>query len=398
MGAPDASPGIACPAVGLPASACANGFVDGTFGFKQTSFANLDDLQGIRAFIDRGGFFHVVGTSMNTLRPWVVYLTNSSGTWTKEIVAQPLGRPMDTVNAAHLGVDACGHPSVLFLRRFLPAGQQAFDTRAFLATRANGVWTDAEIPVPTSASDATPSSHVSSADLAVEPNGTLHIVAVPQDFAIPVVLTRTTGGNSFSVDRLVNGASGINLPAVVWSPILGTVVTDAATTGRPRITLKAGGAWTSYAVTGGEAMPSGGGAGGPSLGVHADSGGAVHVAWRSESSIYSGNNVYYTRFSSGAFAAPVVIASIAPSLVAYRTVENSIRVGANATGTPFVSHNAYYGPQWTHPSAGAPNGWASNQLTKSGEWAAGVMDSTGRGYLISTGAAGIDVRTQSCAP
>jgi hypothetical protein len=397
---PDASPASpVCPAPALPAPACANGVV-GVFTSKTMAFANLDDLRGVRAFVDRGGFFHVIGTSMNTNRPWVVYLTNRSGAWQREIVAQSLGRPMDRVREARLGIDSCGQPSVVFLREHQPAGAIVADRRVFLATRSStGAWTDAEIPVPTSAVDATPSSRVYLADLAEEPSGALHVAVHLYSGSLPMVLTRSAGSTTFAIERVDTGANGPTLPAITWSPILGAVLADVTVGYRPRIAFKVGGAWTSHEVTGGVGMTTSGSDGGPKLGVHADAVGAVHVAWQTSSSIYSGNELYYARYANGAFSAPVAIASIEPSVVAYRTVGNDIRIVASPAGIPFVSHGAYYGPQWAHPTPGAtPSGWTSHEVSKSQGWSAGVADSTGRGYLITTSAAGLDLRTQACAP
>lgn len=384
-----AAPSKECLTEGLPAPKCTNGVISTFTALSGVSFPYLNNPAGVRAVLDRSGAMHVVATASEQR---LLYYSNAGGTWKEEVIATPLPAQDNNksfngaISSARLAVDECGRPTVAFLRGYRFSGGATSADYLHVATLTNGVWSEEQLYNQES---------VSSPVIVTAPNGTTY-VAEERSFGDPTfIFVRVPGATSFKKET---GPVTKYLHDATWSKTLGLVLVSG-TSGSPRISFKDANGWKAYTLattTSSELASTIANDLSPLSGA-ADANGDVHLAWQTDG---APSQLYYARFSNGAFGTPELVAG---AFGGNKDVGIAPRLALSPSGAPFVAHGVRdNGLAWATRNGGT---WASTLLPKPDNSAllvsSGpglVIDASGRSHVISRSSSELVTFRQTCAP
>jgi hypothetical protein len=272
----DASPDaalLACPPPALPTSACASGVASTFTVSSQTTTGINTSVSSIRVRFDKGGFLHAAWSSGANV---VYYMTNRSGTLTFEQVAGPKGVPNELVDSVRLAIDDCGRPQILYQRGSIAITHNGH--RIFLATKLATGWSEEELTVPKSPSDATPADDYDQQDLVVDAAGSPTVLFTRYFEAKITILERA--GAAWTAETLPMTVGSIGGIVAATSPTLGLVVSyQDNVAGRPAVAWKSAGAWVPSVFTSGAYIDSFGSSDEPNVQIAVAPDGSIHLAY-----------------------------------------------------------------------------------------------------------------------
>jgi hypothetical protein len=298
--APEAGGPLACPSPGSATTACASGVASTFTVSPQTAPAINASVSSIRVRFDRGGFMHAAWSSGANI---VFYLTDKSGTLTLEQVAGPSGVASEVVNDVRLAIDDCGRPQILYQRSSLAV--QHHGHRLFLTAKLTTGWSEEELTIPTSSTDATPADDYDENDLVLDAAGA-PIVLFTRYFDRHITLLERSGAG-FTAETLPMSIGLLGGIVAGVSPTLGLVVAyEDLATSRPGVAWKVGGAWAPSVFTSGAMVDPYGVDDEPNIELAIGPDGAAHVAYVSTNAS-SARTMHYTRIDGASGFAPDVI-------------------------------------------------------------------------------------------
>lgn len=378
-----------CVPVAAPV-ACANGFAS---TFTSQSLPHLIGGGGARVRYDRGGKLHA---SWSNTVVGVTYLSNSTGSFVVEQVAQPMGLPNESFDFARLAVDACGNPTILYREEHQMGTGNQTGANVYLATRQNGVWSSEQVIVPTSASDGTPATDVGVVDLVLDTAGSPVVLALRKGDSHPMVMRRS--GVTWSTESVPIVTYGINLPQATWSSTLGLVfATEDLQTFSHGVSLvwKQGGTWTKYDLPGADPLDAFGRDDEPGLALNSDASGRVHLAWRSY--LASGGRVmHYTTIASPSAWTPIVAVPLP-----FDSMPISMTLLLSSASEPMITYDQFDGSnEHSYISRMVGGSFAASaRVALYVENSASVVDATGReSVLVVNGNGPAMLYTRACAP
>ena len=371
-----------CPAA--PRARCLDGFDPYRFDEEPITTA-VTGVSNARLRIDPAGHVHA-GFTNRTTPVRIQYVSNRTGAWVLDTVATAAALPSASVEQGRLALGLCGAPMMGYLRRHVPSGSTTGVNQVWLAEKSGSTWTEALVPVPTSATDATPATNISAFDLATTPDGVLWLVANVGN--APVVMQRPPGG-AWSSEFVPFGVTGIVMPVMTVHPTLGPVL---AWGGAPRIVSKVNGVWTQSLVPGARNVLSTAFNNHPQLAVALNDAGDVTLAWGSAETNGS-DTLYVSRQVGGVWSAPLRVANAtgwaADNLVAWVDVNGTARLSYEAYAT-----GGSVSPLWASQEDDA---WLVRGIgTGVSGSAVATSDDVARTWLLVSDQQGLKLRVQRC--
>ncbi|MDI1451015.1 hypothetical protein QHF85_43640, partial [Polyangium sp. 6x1] len=365
-----------CPST--PLARCAGGFQAYTFTEEMISTA-VTGISNARVRVDPAGFVHAAFTN-RVVPVHVEYATNRSGAWVVETVAVAGPSPGSEVSRAHLALGACATPTVAYMRT--GGGLQ----QAWLAVKSGMSWAEELIPVPTSAADTTPSTNVSSLDVASDDAGVLYVAASVGNTAF--LLQRSVAG-VWTSEAVPFSINGLETPVMTLHPTMGVILAYGSV---PRIAWKDTGTWTESVVPGAKSLLSSGFNHQPQIGVAADAAGTVYLAWGAGEANGS-DSLYVSRRSGGTWSVPVQHSN------ASGWAADNLRVYVDPNGRARMNYEMYatggsVTPFW---SVAEDDAWLSRGIsTGVSGGAVTTTDDVGRLFLLVNDNNGLKLRHQAC--
>ncbi len=259
--------------------------------------------------------------------------------------------------------------------------------QAWLARRSGSTWIEELIPVPTSATDSTPSRDVRYVDMASNDAGEMIVAATAG--TTTHILKRTTAGSwsseplPFSPDTEV---------AMALHPRIGVVLGYGR---MPRIAWKEAGTWKESLIPGARPINDFSVNDKPEIGLAVDAAGNAIMGWGAKETD-STESLYVSRWTAGTWSVPEKHANVSG------WAAQNLDLWFSAKQVPYVNFETYKSlgkviPLW---SSGEDDAWvtqgvmtASTGLSGS---AVGMTDDADRLHLLVADGTGLRLRYQAC--
>lgn len=343
-------------------------------------------MTNARVRVDPTGVVHAAWTK-RTLPVIIEYATNRTGPWVIETVASASALPSADVSVAHLALGDCGAPQVAYLRRHVVVAGSAVQ-QAYLATRNVSGWTEELIPIPSSPTDATPSTVVTSIDITTDSTGRTYAAARVSTSGGAFFLVRNSAG-VWTSEYLAVPVEGLSVPVIAHHSSVGPVLAWGYA---PTVAVKQGGTWVTSSVPGARPMKSSTLSGQPQIAVAVDDAGTISLAWGS--ALPDGSeSLFVSKRTSSTWSSPVALQN------ASGWAANALTLWVDPTNRPRLSYEAYMTggsvtPFW---AMAEDDNWLRTPISTGGSGGAvATTDSTGRQYLLVSDTAGLKLRVQRC--